>query len=114
MGRDIRFVELEVPGNEDAPRERYVVEGPPRHSVSTNLVQEMRNCISATADGNGPDAFVWDDLIVRVSRRLRLDIFRLRWPDRDPLFNGQVSMAGRCAVRSDVLERLYAEGLVAV
>jgi len=67
------------------------------------------------AASTNPDAlaFVWDDVILSRAPGLRLDPYRMVWPDPHPLLLSQVSAAGRCAVRGSAFDRLHREGRLA-
>lgn len=70
---------------------------------------KLTKAITPLAYSSPPKAFVWQDLIIKRSRRNWIP-FQLQWPYDDDLLNQQVSHAGRCAIRSDVLRQLYQAG----
>jgi GT2 family glycosyltransferase len=57
-----------------------------------------------------PSAFVWDDLVYERGRRGAVQPYRLCWPQPDSWLTPQVSHRGRCAIRGDILHRLYHSG----
>lgn len=81
--------------------------------VSSNLPQAIRDAVAERSPSEAPSAFLWNDIVPVLGRRLRWEYQQLLWPSNDTLLAGQVDVSGRCAVRTDVLDRLCGEGVIA-
>ncbi len=57
-----------------------------------------------------PAALLWDDLVYTGGQRGAIQPYRLRWPQTDPWLAPQMLHGGRCAIRGDILHRLYHSG----
>jgi GT2 family glycosyltransferase len=56
-----------------------------------------------------PEAFVWDDVVFKTSKKARLTPFRVQWCPKDSLLYPHVNHTGRCAIRTDILHKLLQE-----
>lgn len=85
-----------------------------RASLLFPMSRNWRKRLAAAAQAHpSAQAFVWDDVGVETLSRLRIQPVRVRWPAPEPLILVQTDQTGRCAIRSDTLARLYADGHIA-
>jgi GT2 family glycosyltransferase len=89
--------------------ENYIVEKIKGCPVSANLDSEINRLLQ---QGIQPEAFIWDDIVVLPQKSGLIDHRRLQWPLPDSLLYQHVTSAGRCAIRLDVLEKLYQAGQI--
>ncbi|NJM18030.1 MAG: glycosyltransferase [Richelia sp. RM2_1_2] len=90
----------------------YVIEkfnGQISTSTLNRAVEQFNEC---NENNLLPEAFIWDDLIFKTSKKARLIPFRVQWCALDSLLYPHVNHTGRCAIRADILHKLLQEKII--